>query len=331
MSTTTVRAPGAPATAAGRRTLSPTKGLVRSVLRLHRTSVWLWAGYVAATAGLLLWLWGPGTSGLHITGRCDAAVVNACTAKGPTADTYHALLTRVDGLIGVVPLIASAVAGGVLVARELERGTAHLAWTQSVTPARWLAVRLAVPAVCVVAGTTLLMVLRRLVASGAQGLSGNRWYDEAQVFDNLGPTAVALPLLGLAIGALIGFLAERTAASIFFSLLVSSLVTGMLDITRDLMWPTVTVTGDVSAGYPRFPGVIVAEGPVTGSGARLADDPGCVDDKACLAAHDIVGYYREGHPPSHFWPLQLAETGVVLALTAIVVFAVFRILGRRVA
>lgn len=36
------------------------RGLVRTVLRLHRTALWIWLAFVAFTTGLLLWLTGPG-------------------------------------------------------------------------------------------------------------------------------------------------------------------------------------------------------------------------------------------------------------------------------
>ncbi|WP_328781827.1 hypothetical protein OHT68_25010 [Streptomyces canus] len=36
-------------------------------------------------------------------------------------------------------------------------------------------------------------------------------------------------------------------------------------------------------------------------------------------------------PPSHFWPLHLVETGVVLTVTALATTAAFRLLRRRTA
>ena len=47
-------------------------------------------------------------------------------------------------LLLVVPAIIGIFWGAPLVARELETGTYRLAWTQSVTRTRWLAVKLAV-------------------------------------------------------------------------------------------------------------------------------------------------------------------------------------------
>lgn len=57
----------------------------------------------------------------------------------------------------------------------------------------------------------------------------------------------------------------------------------------------------------------------------------CRDSTACLKAHDVTGFYSEYHPASHFWPLQLVETGITLALTALVLAAAFTLLRRRTA
>ncbi|RVU17046.1 ABC transporter permease [Streptomyces antnestii] len=309
--------------------LSPSTGLTRTVLRLHRLALWLWAAYVAVTATMLLWLWGPGSSGWHITGKCVAGVMNACTATGPGAGTYTYLLSLTTSLITIVPAIAAVFAGGVLFGRELERGTASLAWTQSVPPARWLAAKLALPASFLVVGTGILVALRRLVAAGASGLPDNQWFTTG-VYGALGPTAVALPLLGLALGALVAFIARRVIASACVSLAVTGIVIAALDAIRGRLWSTATVTGDIHQGYRGFTGLLLDEGAVTGSGARVSD-PLCVDDANCLARHNITGFYREFQPASHFWQLQLVETGILLALTALVTVAAFTLLRRRTA
>ncbi|WP_306321504.1 MULTISPECIES: hypothetical protein [unclassified Streptomyces] len=304
-------------------------GLPRTVLRLHRVAAGLWIAFVVVTGTLLLWLWGPGTTGLDIRGHCDPAVANGCTARGATADSYHYLLSLSDTLITLVPVAAAVFAGGLLIGRELSRGTAELAWTQSVSPARWLATKLAVPAAFLVLGTTLLVLLRRLVASAAPGLADNRWHHSTATYDALGPTAVAIPLLGLAIGAVIALLTRRTLPAAAYSLIATTVVIGVLEVVRDRLWPTVTVTGDVREGYPYFAGSLTSEGALTGAGARVAD-PMCVDDRACLTEHNITGFYREGHPPSHFWPLQLTETLLTLLLTAAATATAFYLLRRRV-
>jgi hypothetical protein len=44
---------------------------------------------------------------------------------------------------------------------------------------------------------------------------------------------------------------------------------------------------------------------------------------------DAVSYYSDSHPFSHFWPLQLTATALVLALAALAVFISFRLLKRH--
>ncbi|MBO1337526.1 ABC transporter permease [Streptomyces sp. VRA16 Mangrove soil] len=307
---------------------SPRGGLTWTVLRLHRGTLWLWAAYVVLGAGVLLWAWGPGTSGLDITGTCDPAVAGGCTAKGPTADPYHYALTLTDGFLSLLPLAVAVFAGGALIGRELESGTAQLTWTQSVAPARWLLTKLALPALALVAGTGLLVVLRRQVAAAAPGLTDNRWFTGS--FDALGPVAVVLPLLGLVCGALAALFQRRLLAGAALGFLLTAALAAALDLLRPYLWPTTTVTGTLAQGYRGFTGDVVDEGAITGSGAHIVD-PICVNDQACITEHNITGYYTEGHPPSHFWPLQLVETGVVLVLTVIVTLIAFRVLGRRVA
>lgn len=289
----------------------------------------MWAAYVALTGALLLWLWGPGSSGWHINGKCVAGVMNACTATGPGAGTYTNLLGLTTSLITIVPAIAAAFAGGTLIGRELERGTAALAWTQSVSPARWLAAKLASPAAFLVVGTGILVALRRLVASGASGLPENQWFTDG-VYGSLGTTAVALPLLGLALGALVAFIARRVISSICVSLALTGIVITALGEIRGHFWTTSTVTGDVHQGYRGATGLFLDEGAVTASGARIAD-PLCRDSTNCLAQHNVTGFYREFQPASHFWQLQLVETGILLALTALVAAAAFTLLRRRTA
>ncbi|WP_420034775.1 hypothetical protein ACN2WE_22010 [Streptomyces sp. cg28] len=308
--------------------LSARSGLTWTVLRLHRGSLWLWTVYVVVLAGVLLWAWGPGTSDLGIAGACDPTVANECVAKGATAGSFHYAVSFADTFLSLLPLAVAVFAGGALIGRELESGTAQLAWTQAVSPARWLTTKLALPAMTLVTGTALLVILRRQVAAAAPDLPQNRWFSGN--FEVLGPVAVALPLLGLACGALMALARRRSLAGALLGFVLTAVLTGAAELLRPYLWPTVTRVGTVSQNYLTFTGEVMSEGAVTASGAHIPD-PLCVSDPACIADHNITGYYREGHPPSHFWPLQLVETGVLLVLTALIVFTAYRILSTRVA
>lgn len=305
------------------------RGLTWTVLRLHRIALWLWAGYVVVAAGVLLWLWGPGTNGLSVNEPCGSGDAEFCAPIGPTAEMYKSALALVDVSLSTLPLVIAVFAGGVLFGRELERGTAQLAWTQSVTPFRWLVAKLAVPALFLTAGTATLLALRRAVAAAEPGLSDNQWWT-GPPYNLLGTTVIAFPLLGLACGALGAVLQRKAGAAAAFSGVLLILLAFCADMLRPHLWPTRTVTGGVHEGYLSFRGEVTGDGAITGSGAHVGD-PLCVGDTACLSDHDITGFYTEGHPPSHFWPLQLTETALLLALTAVTVALTYRILKRRVA
>ncbi len=98
---------------------------------------------------------------------------------------------------------------GPVVSRELEAGLHRLAWTQSISPARWLASKLATAATLAVAGALALVGVFRLGASGLLGRANLSWSDRG-VYEALGPALVAYCLLGVAVGALVRLLVRRT-------------------------------------------------------------------------------------------------------------------------
>ena len=79
------------------------------------------------------------------------------------------------GIILLAPAVIGLFWGAPLIARELETGTSDLAWNQSVTRARWLAVKLTVyglTAMAVTEGLSLMQAwwaapLGRAVGHGA--------------------------------------------------------------------------------------------------------------------------------------------------------------------
>ncbi len=92
--------------------------------------------------------------------------------------------------VSVLPLLLSAFVAGPLIGREFESGTYRLQWTQSVSPARWLAAKLAVPVAAV------LLVLPAFVLLAAWIRRGTldtwypiQWYD-LPVYGAIGPVAV---------------------------------------------------------------------------------------------------------------------------------------------
>ncbi|MFJ9892962.1 hypothetical protein ACIQPR_06475 [Streptomyces sp. NPDC091280] len=296
----------------------------RTVLRLQRGALTVWAVLFTAAAGPLLWAYGPGGT------AAAADWARKCTAHGcdwsSPVSAYHLAYATAEFLIGVTPYFAAATAA-VLIGRELDHGTVRLAWTQSVSPTRWLAATLTVPAALITAGTTVLVLLHRLLYDAHQVPVSWHWWDD-RAFEANGTLALIHPLLGLALGALAALLQRRALPALGLAVTATALVRTALDVARPHLWPTVTRVSTVRTGYDAPPNVLhVEQGAVTATGAHVSDT--CFTDTKCLKAVDITGYYVDYHPAAHFWPLQLVESGIVAALTALVLGAAFTLLRRR--
>jgi hypothetical protein len=127
-------------------------------------------------------------------------------------------------------------AGAALVGRELENGTARLAWTQSVTPARWLTAQLAAAAVPLTAGTTLLGLVYAWVWTGDQDVLVTNWsYDRVLV--PAGPLAVALVLFALAFGTLAGVALGRALPALAVAAAGTYAARSFFGRTWDDVWP----------------------------------------------------------------------------------------------
>ncbi|MFC5219336.1 ABC transporter permease [Streptomyces coerulescens] len=324
---TTIRTPTVAASSRGPR------GLLWALLRVHRSALWFWVLLVAFGAGALLWAQGPGADAAWAAFRkmgCDSGQpVLGCDDIGAAYDRYDTASGLGAGVLGLAPFLTAAWAGGALIGRELENGTAQLAWTQSVSPARWLAAKLAVPAALLVTGTLALTLLHRMLWStdGQLRLAmGSRDWYQTTTFEANGTLATAYVLLGLAVGVLAGLLQRRALPALGLAVAGLALLMTALGTLRPYLWPAETLTA--KDGYPEYIGMVMDEGALASTGARVPD-PICVDDAKCLAEHDIVGFYRDYHPSAHFWPLQLMETGITLALAALAVLISFRLLKRR--
>ncbi|KMS69262.1 ABC transporter [Streptomyces viridochromogenes] len=309
------------------------RGLLWAMLRLHRWALWFWVLLVAVGAGALLWAYGPGADAAwseYRTLHCDTNDPGlGCDALGPAYNMYDTAVGIGAGLLGLAPFLTAAWAGAALIGRELEGGTAQLAWTQSVTPARWLAAKLAVPAALLTTGMLVLTLLHRTLWSAdgqLRAAMGSRSWYQGTAFEANGIVGISYALLGLAVGVLAGLLQRRPLPALGLAVVGLALITTVLGTLRPYLWPLETLTNKHE--YPPYIGMVVDEGALTSTGARVAD-PICVDDTKCLADHDIVGFYRDYHPSSHFWPLQLVETGIVLAVAALTVVIAFRLLKRR--
>src|SRR5690349_13377158 len=122
---------------------------------------------------------------------------------------YSAILRYTATVLSHCFYAVAVWAGAALIARELESGTAWLAWTQSVSPVRWLVAKLAVPALLITLSGTVLVAAYRWSWSNRPARVIGDWPVSA-VFVARGPAMVAYALCALAMGAVAGLALRRS-------------------------------------------------------------------------------------------------------------------------
>ncbi|MET9372554.1 ABC transporter permease [Streptomyces sp. NPDC002992] len=305
------------------------KGPYWVTVRQHRRALWVAGAAVAAAlvvvAALRLW---------------DALVPDMVMQDGfevPSDDDHGYGLLRAgmeyfSVALVLLPLLVGAFVAGPMVARELESGTYKLALNQSVTPSRWLGAKLLTAGAVTVAGTLALMAVYALGLSRVAGDYQFTW-DERGTYEATGTVLVAYGLLAVAVGALVGQLVRRTVVAMAATGLVLGVVALVLGVLRWDFLAVRTITGPVGPSlFTPGTAMYVDSGLISTTGQRL---PGwyCPEpldgNGVCRSDVDIAAQYVDYHPEAHFWPTQLIETGIVLALAAIALFAAFRVLRAR--
>ncbi|MHC3464281.1 hypothetical protein [Streptomyces flavovirens] len=324
-------------------TLTPTRpslrGPARVVVRQHRPALRIAGGLaLAAVLGLVATaLWSSHVVDAFASGSCSVEGDPGRSCYQPVRDYLDTALalSRVFDyaalVLAVLPVLAGMFVAGPMIARELESGTFKVSWTQSVPPAHWLAAKLAVPAALLPAGTAVLTAVLAWARSYPHTPYPAQWY-EPPVFNASGVLPLASTLLGLSVGALAGLLVRRTVAAMGAAAFMTGAVTVALTAVRGSLWPPRTVTGTPETARALDGAWTLDNGRITDTGARLSADT-CwqpvSEHPACLAGRTVTGEYADYHPASHFWPLQLVETGILLALAALALALAFRVLRRR--
>lgn len=314
------------------------RGPARVTLLQHRRVLWI-TGALALTGIVLLvasmW-WNSGTADTYADSGC------VLTHTSPRCQTvfqdmldHQAWLRDVLRYGGVAMMVLPAAIGlfvaGPMIGRELESGTYRLAWSQSVSPARWLLAKLTVPAAITVVAVP---VLSAVYVWGRTSPDTDRpaWYDTS-VYAAMGTLPTASALFAIALGALVALLVRRTLLAMSITALAYGAVALTLGAVRSSLWAVSTVVAPPNAPSRQPADSLWVDGGMMAGDQRLAGDlcdPGpAADVDRCLAGHHVTGTYTDFHPASHFWPLQLVETGILLVLTALAVALAFRVLRHR--
>jgi hypothetical protein len=327
------------------------------------------AAAALAAFAILLAVTGPHLAALYAASGIGSCHRGSCGQLASTflsqlEEPYPLLYLLSVAVILLVPAVIGIFWGAPLVAREFEAGTRYLAWNQSVTRTRWLAVKLTLTGLAAMAVTEGLSLMQawwaapigRAVGRGATGtgIAKDRW--ASLVFASHGITPLGYAAFAFALGVTAGALIRRTVPAMAVTLAIfAALQLAMpLWIRPNLIPPyhtTATIGRDVSfltdprgnftlttGSLPGHPGAwILSSGAVNAAGNPVGTTPAACNQAVlssessrldCLASHGIriAATYQ---PASRYWPFEWIETGIFLALALALAGFCFWRLGRR--
>jgi len=199
--------------------------MIRLTLRQFRSEAAIGFGALIVV-GIVLAVTGPHLVSVYDSYMSACKRYNDCaSSSNPVTGVYTSIQTAINVLVLTVPALVGIFWGAPLIARELETGTFRLAWTQSVTRTRWLAVKLGVVGLAsmVIGGFLSLMstwwmnpislVNQNRFSPGSFGLSGIVPFGYAAFAFALGVTAgvVIRRTLPAMTVSLFGFIGVRLA------------------------------------------------------------------------------------------------------------------------
>ncbi|GIH99765.1 ABC transporter permease [Planobispora takensis] len=297
--------------------------------RQHRAQILVTGGLLLALGLLLL------VSGLRAGAYAAEHAPPGC--PGPAAAClevntalYEDFYNPVYLVFGLLPFLGSGLIGAFwgapVLAAEFERGTATLAWTQSVSVGRWLAVKLAVLGAVVVTAALALSAMIGLWLTVFRDALGDRRFHDG-VFSMVGVVPAAWWLFAFMLGAAAGTFFRRTLAAMAVTVAVIALTVPVVFFSRDAYAePDRTVTAEWSALF-NGDGKVVGQAWVDPAGRERPDRPSGVcpppsgvpaqsERAQTLVEECLIGKgYRMAvyhHPPSRFWRFQWTETGILL-------------------
>jgi len=329
------------------------------------------AAVVLAAFAVLLAVTGPHLASLYAGSRIGSCQGGDC--GGPADDFLQQLygsslsgVSSIDGtgsywllyLLGIViilvaPAVIGVFWGAPLIAGEFEAGTHYLAWNQSITRTRWLAVKLTLTGLAAMAVTEALSLMEAWWAtpiSLAVGRGGcctpiamNQF--SPLVFATHGITPLGYAAFAFALGVTAGVLVRRAVPAMALTLAVFAVLQVVTPLwVRPHLFPpqhTITTLGSFAAvdvpvergtltiipdGWDGQPEAwILSSGAVDTAGEPVSSVPeACMQlmqvGKAshpalldCLTSHGVRIAFTY-QPASRYWPFQWTETAIYVAL-----------------
>jgi hypothetical protein len=296
-------------------------------------------------------------TGWHLAHLYDTTAA-ACTARRDCAAAMNAFASNgsflqsfVKILVLAAPALIGMFWGAPLVAREFETGTFRLAWTQDVTPTRWLAIKLCVAGLASVAAAGLLSLMVTWWSSPIDKAFVDQW----GVFNLRDITPIGYAAFAFALGVTAGMLIRRTVPAMAITLAVFAAVQVVMPLwirphlitpvhaTSPLNIATLQETGVTGNGRlqvvepPNVSGAWVYSSQIVTPAGRLASSEPATRPCTTGSGQACDAYIARLHlrqsvtyqPAGRYWAFQWYETAIFLGLAVILAGVCFWRIRRR--
>ena len=324
-----------------------------------------------AAFAVLLAVTSPGMTHIYDTsglGACHSGCdgpANLFLRQLEAAGTYQVLYEISIVIVLVAPAIIGIFWGAPLIAREIEAGTVRLAWNQSITRGRWLAVKLALTGLAAMAAAELLSLMQAWWAGPigrAAGLATDQssllaWGRLAPlVFATHGITPLGYAAFAFTVGVTAGVIIRHPIPAMAVTLAIFAVVQFAMPtwvrphlitparLTRAFSPGTLTGLLQNSSGQMtvtdavKIPGAWVISNQTIKPSGQVFTGPGpvaCNRDTGMQACADALGklnlrqlaFYQ---PASRYWAFQYIETGIFVVLALLLAWFCFWWIRRRV-
>lgn len=292
--------------------------------RQHRGAL---VGTLAVTvlvSALLAWM-GQGVAELNAACAAHDCWTGVAGALGDQVRfVYAALYLGQPALAGLIAVFW----GAPLLAREFEQRTNLLAWSQDVTPLRWLGGKIALlGAAAVVLSAVVAIVSWQLI--GEMKASGETAFgmSDYRALELWPPTQVLYTLFGFALGLVVGLLTRRTVLAMGVTLVVFAGVRFLVAYTVLWWQPPVRLLVPASAASPFPPGAYELGISYLDSSGQLVTRIPCPDTE-CLVAHGVPTQELVFQPIDRLGSFQWMEV-IAYALLTVVLAGVAWTVVRR--
>ncbi|MFG2045071.1 ABC transporter permease [Dactylosporangium sp. NPDC048998] len=257
-------------------------GMVWLTWRQHR---WALLGSLVLTAVLVGWMVYLSIDMTSLYHQCHDT---ACPPFSPQRATLWAdfgpirQAERLGLVVRYLPLLIGVFIGVPVLAREHEQRTLLLAWSQDVSPVRWLWTKLALLGLFVATLTAVLSAATQHLAHVYSNIVGGGLFDESS-FLVTGMLPLASGVCWFAVGVALGAVIRRTLPAIF------AVIAGFIGLMLGVQWRYPTLMKPLSV-YQRLgqPGPRVADPNALIVAGQIQISPDSVSNVFDSPGHEVT-------------------------------------------